>query len=181
MHISLSRVEAWLLCKHGSGRSRVLALCTMVHSKTAAIPVVNGRSTRVAKIYHISGGYMVCIQAWFALKPDAESGLCAYKPGFYPRLYGNGTVNELRKPRTSYPSPAPELGTLVTHCPPVRVNCETKLHPGKPLLNETSCTRTSTTVYGGSYLFSNPGNERAFGSCTTCTCFNVGMFYRMIV
>ena len=31
---------------------------------------------------------MVCIQAWFALKPNAESGLCAYKPGFYPRLYG---------------------------------------------------------------------------------------------
>ena len=34
---------------------------------------------------HIS---IICLQAWFALKPDAETGLCAYKPGFYPRLYG---------------------------------------------------------------------------------------------
>ena len=94
MDISLSRVEAWLLCKRGSGRSGVHALCT-VHIKTAAILVVSGRSTRVARrsvhtsmakisVVHIS---MVCIQAWFALKPDAESGLCAYKPGFYPRLY----------------------------------------------------------------------------------------------
>ena len=53
-----------------------------VHTSLAKISVV-----------HIS---MVCIQAWFALKPDAESGLCAYKPGlcaykpgFYPRLYRN--------------------------------------------------------------------------------------------
>ena len=60
--------------------------------KTAAIPVVSGRCTRVA---HINGAYkhglhtsLVCIKAWFALKPDAESGLYAYKPGFYPRLYG---------------------------------------------------------------------------------------------
>ena len=92
MHASLSHVEAWLLCKRGSGRSIVHALST-VHSETAAIPVVSGRSTRadvdtsLAKksVVHIS---MVCIQAWFALKPDAESGLYAYKPGFYPRLYG---------------------------------------------------------------------------------------------
>ena len=31
---------------------------------------------------------MVSIQAWFALKHDAESGLYAYKPGLNPRLYG---------------------------------------------------------------------------------------------
>ena len=74
--ISLSRVEAWLLCKRGSGRLRVHALCT-VHSKTAAIPVVSGRSTRVARrsvntslAKNISGAYkhglhtsLVCINA----------------------------------------------------------------------------------------------------------------------
>ena len=45
--------------------------------------MVDVRVSRVS-VVHIS---MVCIQAWFALKPDAESGLYAYKPGFYPRLY----------------------------------------------------------------------------------------------
>ena len=64
--LRVSRVEAWLLCKPGSAD---------VHTSLAKISVV-----------HIS---MVCIQAWFALKPDAESGLFPYKPGFYPRLYGN--------------------------------------------------------------------------------------------
>ena len=74
------------------------ALCT-VHSKTAVIPVVSGRSTRVARRSLASMCIqawqkyqwcisMVCIQAWLALKPDAESGLCAYTPGFYSRLYG---------------------------------------------------------------------------------------------
>ena len=59
MHISLSRVEAWLLRKYGSGRSRVYALYT-VHIKTAAIRVVSGKSKRVARRRLAS----LCIQAW---------------------------------------------------------------------------------------------------------------------
>ena len=74
MHISLSRVEAWLLCKRGSGRSRVHALCT-VHSKTAAIPVVSGRYMRVARRSLAS----MCIQAWQNI-----SGV--YKHGLHTRL-----------------------------------------------------------------------------------------------